>query len=126
MRGVRHGAQLDTELQRIQNQAAADHLAQSFLGRAGHLVEPLFRPLDVDTIAASVRKTRRLLIVEHGHYTAGYGAHIACEVLQEVQNVKVRRIAFPDAPGPGAAVMMEWMRPDAPKIVDAAVQMVRA
>ena len=42
------GAQLDTELQRIRNQAAADHLAQSFLGRAGHAVEPLFRPLGWD------------------------------------------------------------------------------
>ncbi len=97
------------------------------MGISVEFIDPRsLKPLDVDTIAASVRKTRRLLIVEHGHYTAGFGAHIACEVLQEVQNVKVRRIAFPDAPGPGAAVMMDWMRPDAPKIVDAAAQMVRA
>ena len=42
------GTQLDAQLQRLENQAAADHLAQSLLGRAGHLVEPLFRPLGWD------------------------------------------------------------------------------
>lgn len=42
------GERLDEELRRIENEAAADQLAQSFLGRAGHLVEPLFRPLGWD------------------------------------------------------------------------------
>jgi hypothetical protein len=40
--------------------------------------------------------------------------------------VKARKIAFPDVPGPGAAGMMGWLRPDAPKIVDAAVGIMRA
>jgi ferrous iron transport protein B len=42
------GAALEAELQRIENEAAADQLQQSYLGRAGHLVEPLFRPLGWD------------------------------------------------------------------------------
>lgn len=84
------------------------------------------KPLDVETLARSARKTRRVLVVEHGHYTNGFSAHVLAEVVQEVPGVRARRIAFPDVPGPGAANMMQWLRPDAPKIVDAAVQLMRA
>jgi len=42
------GEALDLEVQRIENQAAAMQLEQSFLGRAGKVVEPLFRPLGWD------------------------------------------------------------------------------
>jgi ferrous iron transport protein B len=42
------GAGLDAELLRIENEAAADRLQQSYLGRAGRLVEPVFRPLGWD------------------------------------------------------------------------------
>jgi ferrous iron transport protein B len=42
------GPGLDQELQRLENEAAAEQLEQSFLGRAGHVVEPLFRPLGWD------------------------------------------------------------------------------
>jgi len=83
------------------------------------------KPLDMDTLTASVRKTRRLLVVEHGHYTAGYGSHVIAELVQAVPGIRARRIAFPDVPGPGSARMMEWLRPDAPKILDAVVQLVR-
>jgi hypothetical protein len=38
---------------------------------------------------------------------------------------EVARIAFPDAPGPGAKSMISWMRPDAPKIADAAQKLMR-
>lgn len=41
-------AALEERLAEIGNQAAADHLEQSWLGRAGHAVEPLFRPLGWD------------------------------------------------------------------------------
>jgi ferrous iron transport protein B len=42
------GTPLEERLAEIGNQAAADHLEQSWLGRAGHAVEPLFRPLGWD------------------------------------------------------------------------------
>jgi pyruvate dehydrogenase E1 component beta subunit len=103
--------------------------ALPMLAQAGISVEYIdprsLKPLDVDTIAASVKKTRRLLVVEHGHYTNSYGSHVIAEVVQAVPGVKVRKIAFPDVPGPGAADMMAWLRPDAPKIVDAATQIMR-
>ena len=104
--------------------------ALSEIAEAGISVEYIdprsLKPLDVETLARSARKTRRLLVVEHGHYTGGFGSHVIAEVVQEVPGVRVRKIAFPDVPGPGAASMMSWLRPDAPKIVDAAKQLMRA
>jgi pyruvate/2-oxoglutarate/acetoin dehydrogenase E1 component len=96
-------------------------------GISAEFIDPRsLKPLDIDTLVASVRKTRRLLVVEHGNYTASFGSHIVTEVVQAVPGVKVRKIAFPDVPGPGAAGMMSYLRPDAPKILDAAIQIVRA
>jgi ferrous iron transport protein B len=42
------GGALEARLAEIDNQAGAAHLEQSWLGRAGHAVEPLFRPLGWD------------------------------------------------------------------------------
>jgi ferrous iron transport protein B len=42
------GAVLEQRLAEIGNEAAAAHTAQSWLGRAGHWVEPAFRPLGWD------------------------------------------------------------------------------
>jgi ferrous iron transport protein B len=42
------GPELETRLQRIENQASADQLEQSFLGRAGRFVAPVFHPLGWD------------------------------------------------------------------------------
>jgi ferrous iron transport protein B len=42
------GQDLDARLAEIDNRAAADHLAQSWLGRAGQFVEPVFAPLGWD------------------------------------------------------------------------------
>jgi pyruvate/2-oxoglutarate/acetoin dehydrogenase E1 component len=96
-------------------------------GISAEFIDPRsLKPLDIDTLVASVRKTKRLLVVEHGNYTASFGSHIVTEVVQAVPGAKVRKIAFPDVPGPGAAGMMSWLRPDAPKILDAAIQIVKA
>lgn len=42
------GEALENELHRMGNRAAAQQLEQSYLGRAGKLIEPLFRPLGWD------------------------------------------------------------------------------
>jgi ferrous iron transport protein B len=42
------GEELDAELAQIDNRAGAMQLEQSWLGRAGHFVEPVFRPLGWD------------------------------------------------------------------------------
>ena len=49
------GNMLSERLQQLEHQAAADQLAQSWLGRAGQVVEPVFKPLGWDwKISAAV------------------------------------------------------------------------
>lgn len=104
--------------------------ALPMLANAGISVEFIdlrsLKPMDVDTLTASVRKTGHLLVVEHGHYTAGFGAHVIAEVVQVVRGATVGRIAFPDVPCPGSPVMVDYLRPDAPNIADAGIQLMRA
>lgn len=103
--------------------------ALPMLAQAGISVEYIdprsLKPLDVDTLVASAKKTGRLLVVEHSHYTNGFGSHVIAEVVQSAPGVKAKKIAFPDVPGPGAQGMMTWLRPDAPKILDAAIQLMK-
>jgi pyruvate/2-oxoglutarate/acetoin dehydrogenase E1 component len=96
-------------------------------GISAEFIDPRsLKPLDVETLARSARKTGRMLVVDHGHNTNGFGSHVIAEVVQEVPGTITRKIAFPDVPGPGSGEMMSWLRPDAPKIVDAAKQLMRA
>jgi len=81
------------------------------------------KPLDVDTIAKSVEKTGKMLVVEHGYWTNGFSANIVAEVAQVVDGAILRRITFPDAAGPASGDMIAWMRPDAPKILEAVKKM---
>jgi pyruvate dehydrogenase E1 component beta subunit len=82
------------------------------------------KPMDVDTVLASVEKTGRVLAVTHAHYTNSVASHVVAEVAQKAPGAKAKIIAFPDAPGPFASTMMVWMRPDAQKIALAAQQMM--
>jgi pyruvate/2-oxoglutarate/acetoin dehydrogenase E1 component len=98
------------------------------LVKAGLSVEYIdlrsLKPLDTATLFASVKKTGRLLVVDHAPYTNSFSSHVLAEVAQFVPGAKVRKITFPDAPGPGSREMILWMRPDAPKIVDASKKMM--
>ncbi len=105
------------------NKAAAD------IKKAGISAEiidlPTIKPLDTATIFASVKKTGRILVVDHAPYTGTFSSHVLAEVFQFVPGAKGRKIAFPDAWGPSPSEMIYWMRPDAPKIVDAAQKMMK-
>jgi len=83
------------------------------------------KPFDTAGLVASVKKTGRLLVVEHGYYTNGFSAHVVAEAAQRAPGVKVGRISFPDAAPPNSAEMVAWMRPDAPKVLLAAQQIMK-
>lgn len=82
------------------------------------------KPMPIEAIANSVRKTGKLLVVDHGHETCGTAAEIIAGVATRVSGAKVARLTFPDAPAPAAAEMISWMTPDAPKIIEAVRKMV--
>jgi pyruvate dehydrogenase E1 component beta subunit len=99
------------------------------LSKAGLSVEYIdlrtIKPLDEATIVASVKKTGKLLVVDHGYWTNGFSANVVAVAAQKVPGAKVARITFPDAAGPAAKEMIGWMRPDAPKIVAAATALAK-
>lgn len=96
-------------------------------GVSAEVIDPIsLKPLDVDTIVASVKKTGRLLAVDHGPATLSAVTEIIAQAAMGAPGTKVGRLAFPDAPPPGSRVMIEWMTPNAPKITDAAKKLLQA
>jgi pyruvate dehydrogenase E1 component beta subunit len=81
------------------------------------------RPLDTDTIVASVRRTHRLVTIEEGWAFAGIGAEIgACVVEQAFDDLDapVVRVAGADVPMPYAANLEHLALPQPEQIVQAA------
>ena len=81
--------------------------AATVLEREGISVEVIdprtIRPLDEETILASVRKTNRLLIVHEACQTGGFGAEISATVMEKAfdwLDAPVMRIASRDVPMP--------------------------
>jgi len=94
-------------------------------GISAEIIDPrTLKPLPIDSLVASVKKTGKLLVVDHGHETLGTAAEIITRIAMAVPGAKVSRSTFPDAPPPGAREMISWMTPDAPKIIAAAKAMM--
>ena len=81
------------------------------------------RPFDVATVAASVKKTNRLVAVEEGWPFAGIGAEIAAMMMEECfdwLDAPVKRVAGKDVPLPYAANLERLAMPQVEDIVAAA------
>jgi len=106
---------------------AASLLAQEDI--QAEVIDPrTLAPLDLGTMIASVRKTGRLLVVHEDNLTGGLGAEISAAVTEHTfpfLDAPVRRLAAPDVPAmPFEQGMEQFCMPDAPKIVEAARQLV--
>jgi pyruvate dehydrogenase E1 component beta subunit len=80
------------------------------------------RPLDVDTILASVRKTNRAVYVEEGWAFAGVGAQIVALVQDEAfddLDAPVVRVSQADVPMPYAKNLEQLAKPSAERVVAA-------
>jgi pyruvate dehydrogenase E1 component beta subunit len=81
------------------------------------------RPLDLDSIIASVKKTNRVVSIEEGWSFAGIGAEIAALVMEhafDYLDAPVKRVAGKDVPLPYAANLERLALPQSAEIVDAA------
>jgi pyruvate dehydrogenase E1 component beta subunit len=81
------------------------------------------RPLDVDTLTASVKKTNRLVCVEEGWPLAGIGAEIAALMMEHAfdhLDAPVARVTGADVPLPYAANLERLALPQVEQIVAAA------
>jgi pyruvate dehydrogenase E1 component beta subunit len=80
------------------------------------------RPLDLDTILTSVKKTNRLVVVEEGFPQSSVGDHIASQVMQrafDFLDAPVITIAGKDVPMPYAANLEKLALPNVGEIVEA-------
>ncbi|AEH88968.1 MAG: pyruvate dehydrogenase complex E1 component subunit beta [Mesorhizobium sp.] len=80
------------------------------------------RPLDLDTIIASVKKTNRLVVVEEGYPQNSVGDHIANQVSQrafDFLDAPVITIAGKDVPMPYAANLEKLALPNVGEVIEA-------
>jgi pyruvate dehydrogenase E1 component beta subunit len=80
------------------------------------------RPLDLDTVIASVKKTNRLVVVEEGFPQSSVGDHIASQVSQRAfdwLDAPVITIAGKDVPMPYAANLEKLALPNVGEVVEA-------
>ena len=80
------------------------------------------RPMDIETIINSVRKTGRLVCVEEGFPQSSVGSHIASQVMQlafDWLDAPIITICGKDVPMPYAANLEKLALPNVEEIVDA-------
>jgi pyruvate/2-oxoglutarate/acetoin dehydrogenase E1 component len=61
------------------------------------------KPLDMETIAASVRKTHRVVVVSEGHRSGGFTNELAARIMDECfydLDAPIQRVAAEDVPIP--------------------------
>jgi pyruvate dehydrogenase E1 component beta subunit len=81
------------------------------------------RPMDTDTIVASIRKTGRLVTVEEGWPQSGVGAEIAARVMEhafDYLDAPVARVSGKDVPMPYAANLEKLALPSVAEVIAAA------
>ena len=101
---------------------AADELAKENISAEVIDLRTL-KPMDSDTIIASVKKTGRLVTVEEGWKQSGVGAEIAARVMEDAfdyLDAPVARVAGKDVPMPYAANLEKLALPSVAEVVAAA------
>lgn len=87
------------------------------------VVDPrTIKPLDIETIVASVKKTNRLVIAEESHAFASVGAEISHQVMEnafDYLDAPIKRISTVEAPMPYARNLEVAALPSVEKIVAA-------
>jgi 2-oxoisovalerate dehydrogenase E1 component len=98
---------------------------------SGHAADILdlrtLMPWDTEAVLASVRRTRRCLIVHEDTLTGGFGAEIAAVVAEQAfldLDAPVARLAMPDIPSPHHPTLMEWALPSVEKIAAKITELV--
>lgn len=101
-------------------------VAAERLAREGIDVEVIdlrsVKPLDGELMAASVRKTGRLVVADRGWRSFGLSAEVSAVVSERAFDslkAPVKRLALPDCPAPASAVLEAAYYPEAQKIVEA-------
>lgn len=85
-------------------------------------------PLDWETIAASVRKTHRVLIAHESHARCGIGADLAAQIQEKLfdeLDAPILRVCGADAPIPLPKSLEDVVLPTVAKIENAAMELMK-
>jgi pyruvate dehydrogenase E1 component beta subunit len=103
---------------------AAQLLADSH-GVSAEVIDPrTLRPLDLDSILDSVRKTNRCVIVEEGWPHGGVGANLAALIAEQAfdyLDAPVERVSGADLPMPYSKALEDIAYPHEPQVTRAAL-----
>jgi pyruvate dehydrogenase E1 component beta subunit len=80
------------------------------------------RPMDIDTVVASVHKTNRCVVVEEGWPQSGVSAEISARIMENAfdhLDAPVARVTGKDVPMPYAANLEKLALPSVAEVVDA-------
>jgi pyruvate dehydrogenase E1 component beta subunit len=80
------------------------------------------RPMDTETVLASVRKTGRCITIEEGWPQSGVGSEISAQIMENAfdwLDAPVKRITGKDVPMPYAANLEKLALPTVGEIVEA-------
>lgn len=98
---------------------AADKLKD--LGIDAEVIDPrTLQPFDIGTVAESVRKTHRVMIVHEAVRNAGFGAEIAAQIQEEAfdyLDAPIARVGAPFSPVPFSPALEAEYVPNADRIV---------
>jgi pyruvate dehydrogenase E1 component beta subunit len=101
---------------------AADELAKE--GIEAEIIDlRTIRPMDTETLIASVKKTGRAVVVEEGWQQSGVGAEIAARLMEQAfdyLDAPVARVSGKDVPMPYAANLEKLALPTVAEVVEAA------
>src|SRR5258705_7697776 len=101
---------------------AAEELAKEGIEAEGIDLRTI-RPMDTETIVASVKKTGRAVTVEEGWQQSGVGAEIAARIMEhafDYLDAPVARVSGKDVPMPYAANLEKLALPNVAEVVQAA------
>jgi pyruvate dehydrogenase E1 component beta subunit len=98
-------------------------------GVEAEVIDPrTLRPLDLDTILASVRKTNRCVIVEEGWPHGGVGANLAALVQEQAfddLDAPIQRVTGADVPMPYSKPLEQIAFPHEAQVIDAVLATIR-
>tara|TARA_B100000686_G_scaffold354338_1_gene464031 strand:- start:1339 stop:2409 length:1071 start_codon:yes stop_codon:yes gene_type:complete len=84
------------------------------------------RPIDINPIIKSVKKTKTLLVVDNGWMNYGISAEIISSVLENLQNnsnIKIKRIGISDNPIPSTRSLAKYCYQDVYSILKAVLNL---
>jgi pyruvate dehydrogenase E1 component beta subunit len=101
---------------------AADELAKE--GIEAEVIDlRTIRPMDIETVLESLKKTNRVVIVEEGWPQSGVGADISARIMEQgfdYLDAPVTRVSGKDVPMPYAANLEKLALPSVAEVVEAA------